>query len=109
MLIKTRTELPFSEITPEATYVNRRAFMRAAVAAGAGAALAGPGSPLVEDAAAQANVWPLSDVKKSDLSTTEKVNSFEDITSYNNFYEFGTDKGDPARQRRQAHGRGRGR
>jgi sulfoxide reductase catalytic subunit YedY len=97
MLIKTRTELPSSEITPEAAYVNRRAFMRAALAAGAGAALAAPGSPLVGDAAAQANVWPLTGVTKSDLSTTEKVNTFEDITTYNNFYEFGTDKGDPAR------------
>ena len=97
MLIKTRTELPYSEITPEATYLNRRAFMRAAVAAGAGAALAWPGSPLAGEAAAQGNVWPLSTVKKSDFSTTEKVNSFEDITGYNNFYEFGTDKGDPAR------------
>ena len=95
MLIKTRTELPYSEITPEATYLNRRAFMRAAVAAGAGAALAWPGSPLAGEAAAQGNVWPLSTVKKSDLSTTEKVNSFEDITGYNNFYEFGTDKEDP--------------
>jgi len=97
MLITTRTELPYSAITPEATYLNRRSFMRAAVAAGAGAALAWPGSPLAGEAAAQANVWPLSNVKKSDLSTTEKVNSFEDITGYNNFYEFGTDKGDPAR------------
>ena len=35
-------------------------------------------------------------VKQSSYSTTEKTNSFKDITSYNNFYELGTDKGDPA-------------
>jgi sulfoxide reductase catalytic subunit YedY len=97
MLIKTQTELPSSEITPEATYVNRRAFMRAAIAAGAGAALAAPGSPLVDDAAAQANVWPLTGATKSPFSSAEPINKFEDITGYNNFYEFGTDKGDPAR------------
>src|SRR5260370_12303418 len=34
---------------------------------------------------------------KSPFSTTEKQNSYEDVTHYNNFYEFGTDKGDPAK------------
>ena len=98
MLIKTRPELPSSEITPESVYVNRRTFMRAAIAAGAGAALAAPGTPLVPDASAQAgNVWPIANAAKSPLSTNEKVNAFEDITGYNNFFEFGTDKGDPAR------------
>jgi sulfoxide reductase catalytic subunit YedY len=98
MLIKTRTELPSSEITPEALYVNRRTFMRAALAGGAGAALAGAGSTLVAGAAdPMKNVWPLTGAAKSPFSTTEKQNSFEDITSYNNFYEFGMDKGDPAR------------
>jgi methionine sulfoxide reductase catalytic subunit len=98
MLIKTHPELPSSEITPESVYVNRRTFMRAAIAAGAGVALATPGTPLVTDAGAQTgNVWPISNAAKSALSTNEKVNAFEDITGYNNFYEFGTDKGDPAR------------
>jgi sulfoxide reductase catalytic subunit YedY len=98
MLLKTRPEIPSSEITPESVYVNRRTFMRAAIAAGAGAALTVPGTPLVKDASAQAgNVWPIANAAKSPLSTNEKVNAFEDITGYNNFYEFGTDKGDPAR------------
>ena len=95
MLIKTRAELPSSEITPEGLYVNRRTFMRAAIAAGAGAALAGTGSAV--EGADPKNVWPLTGAAKSPFSTTEKQNSFEDITSYNNFYEFGMDKGDPAR------------
>ena len=98
MLIRTRPELPSSEITPESVYVNRRTFMRAAIAAGAGAALTAPGTALVGDASAQAgNVWPIANATKSPLSTNEKVNAFEDITGYNNFYEFGTDKSDPAR------------
>jgi methionine sulfoxide reductase catalytic subunit len=93
MLIKTRAELPSSEITPEALYVNRRAFMRAALAAGAGAALAGGESAVVVGAAdPMKNVWPLTGAAKSPFSTTEKQNSFEDITTYNNFYEFGLDK-----------------
>jgi sulfoxide reductase catalytic subunit YedY len=93
MLIKNRPDLPSSEITPESVYVNRRAFMRAAVAAGAGAVLAAE-APLE---AAAADGQPLPNVGKSAFSTTEKVNSLEDITGYNNFYEFGTDKSDPAR------------
>ena len=98
MLIRTRPELPSSEITPESVYVNRRAFMRAAIVAGAGAALIGPGSsPLVAATVQNGGVWPITDAAKSPLSTTEKVNAFEDITGYNNFYEFGTDKSDPAR------------
>ncbi len=42
-------------------------------------------------------MWPIANAAKSPLSTNEKVNAFEDITGYNNFFEFGTDKGDPAR------------
>jgi len=98
MLIRTRSELPSSEITPEAVYVNRRTFMRAAIVAGAGAALAGTESRVRAAAVGQnGGVWPIANAAKSPLSTTEKVNAFEDITGYNNYYEFGTDKTDPAR------------
>ena len=38
----------------------------------------------------------MSDLHKSSFSTSEKLNSFKDITNYNNFYELGTDKSDPA-------------
>ncbi len=74
MLIRRSSGIPSSEITPESVFINRRAFMGAAVA-GAAAALS-PGSLLAEQ--------------------QEKPNTFEEITEYNNFYEFGTDKGDPA-------------
>ena len=79
MLIKKPSDIPPSEITPEAVYLNRRTFMLGA----AGLLLS------AETLAALA-------AKKSTLSTGEPLNSLKDITSYNNFYEFGTDKADPA-------------
>jgi sulfoxide reductase catalytic subunit YedY len=101
MLIKTRPELPSSEITPESVYVNRRAFMRTALAGGAGIALGAGSAEALGSAVAPAqagNVWPITNAAKSPFSVQgEAINSFEDITGYNNFYEFGTDKTDPAR------------
>jgi methionine sulfoxide reductase catalytic subunit len=96
MLIKTRPEIPSREITDERHYLNRRAFMRASAAAAVGAAgtaFTAPGL-LAQDA----GLAPLSDVRKSPLSTTgEALTDYDAITSYNNFYEFGTDKSDPKR------------
>src|SRR6185295_7142954 len=79
-----------SEITPEGAYLNRRALLAAAVAAGLV-----PSIMSSEAATLPAN-GELADVKKWPDSTTDKVNSFQDITTYNNYYEFGTGKGDPA-------------
>ncbi|HEY9102012.1 protein-methionine-sulfoxide reductase catalytic subunit MsrP [Chitinimonas sp.] len=78
-----------SEITPEGVYLNRRDWMQGA----AGLALA---SLLPAEAAATAPGITLPTFYKSRYSTAEDKNSYEQITSYNNFYEFGTDKGDPA-------------
>ncbi|WP_096361818.1 protein-methionine-sulfoxide reductase catalytic subunit MsrP [Sulfuricaulis limicola] len=80
-----------SEITPKEIYLNRRRFLReaaAVAAAGASAALL----PCVTQAGQK-----IPNARKSPLSTGEKPTSVQDITSYNNFYEFGTDKKDPAR------------
>lgn len=91
MLIRTTPTIPTREITDEAVYVNRRAFIRASIGAAAGG-VAGALLP-VDEAEAQPVI---PNVRKGSLSTTgEALNSFEDITSYNNFYEFGTDKSDP--------------
>ena len=91
MLIRTTPTIPTREITDERLYLDRRAFLRASVGVAAGG-VAGALLP-TDEAFAQAAI---PNVKKSGLSTTgEKLNTFEDITSYNNFYEFGTDKGDP--------------
>ena len=93
MLIKTEEKIPYSEITKRSDYLGRRDFLKAAgmtaVALTAGAELISP---------ARAAAGTKLDFKKSDLSTHgEALTPFKDITSYNNFYEFGTDKDDPAR------------
>jgi len=96
MLIKKPADIKSIEITPKELYLNRRQFIvgAAGLAGSAGAALAGFdlfGMP----ARAQAGE-KLLNIKKGPYSTDEKQNSFKDITSYNNFYELGVDKGDPA-------------
>ncbi len=83
--------IPSSEITPEETYVNRRQFIRAAAAMGIGMA-ANHAFPSVVRAQDR---WPQG--KKGPYDTDEKVSTFQEITTYNNFYEFGTDKADPAK------------
>jgi sulfoxide reductase catalytic subunit YedY len=78
MLIRKPSDIPSSEITPESVYINRRNFI-ASVAAGTVAAVV-PGEVSARHAGGEAQ---------------DKLNSWEDITTYNNFYEFGTRKGDP--------------
>ena len=95
MLIKQAPDIRSSEITPERVYRNRREFIRTASGAVAGAMAAGAAfGPEAGRVEAQE---PIPDLRKSPFSTDEALNSFEDITTYNNFYEFGLDKGDPAR------------
>ncbi len=94
MLIRTPSDFRWSDVTPKETYLRRREFIRAATAGAVGAAgaLAFPWT----EADAQTGA-KLPNVAKSPLSTTdEKVNPYKDITSYNNFYEFGTEKGEPS-------------
>jgi sulfoxide reductase catalytic subunit YedY len=101
MLIKSAPDVRESEVTPERWYLRRREFLSVA---GSTAAIAatnalGPvftGTPTVQ--AQNPAAQKLTDLKKSALSVTdEKLNSYRDVTTYNNFYEFGLDKGDPAR------------
>jgi methionine sulfoxide reductase catalytic subunit len=94
MLIKTQSEVSYSEITPKAAYLNRRSFLVAGGMAGAalsvGKLISGMSSPL------SALAGTKLDFKKSDLSTHgEDLTPLKDITTYNNFYEFGTEKSDP--------------
>src|ERR1700744_6310339 len=96
MLIKKPSDIPSSEITPKSTYMSRRNFIVGAAAAGA--ALAG-GLYLREhsdnSSDVQASGVKLAGVVKSPFSTTETATSFKDITNYNNYYEFSTDKYEP--------------
>ena len=87
MLIRHAPDLTPSEITPREVYLDRRHLLAGAVGLLAGGAL---GSGPSEAA-------PLGPLAKSAFSTDEKMTSKKDITSYNNFYECGTDKADPAR------------
>ena len=94
MLIKRTPAMRSSEITDERDYLRRRDFLKAASGAAlAAAAAALPGRPLRAATAQE----PLAPIAPSPFSTDERWNSFRDITSYNNFYEFGTEKEDPAR------------
>ncbi len=96
MLIRRPPEFPSSAITSKDKYLNRRRFLRGAAAAGAAALAAEKLSNIILPRARVFADTKLATVK-SPLSTTgEQLTSLEDITHYNNFYEFGVNKGDPA-------------
>jgi sulfoxide reductase catalytic subunit YedY len=83
MLIKKPDDLRSSEITPESLYYDRREFLRAAGLLGIAAATLG-------------HVEPANAATQDGQQLKDELTPFEDVTTYNNFYEFGTDKSDPA-------------
>ena len=92
MLIKKPPDTRPSEITSETNYLNRRDFIRAgAIAGGSLIAPTAMSAVIPEQRLAR-----LAGVSDSPFSTDEAPNSFEDISTYNNFYEFGLGKDDPA-------------
>src|SRR6185312_3839968 len=105
MLIKRPNDVASSEITDERLYLRRREFLQFGVGlmgAAAGGVLAACGNDMNEDAsAAPAAVGPpqspIAGVTKKMVTTNDPLNTFEQITSYNNFYEFGIPKDSPAR------------
>jgi sulfoxide reductase catalytic subunit YedY len=99
MLIKRACDIPPSEITPKKVYLRRREFLRAAALAGVGATLGGAavGGAVLPGHAEAAAREPIPNLRRSRFSTDEPPTSLDDITSYNNFYELGTDKSDPKR------------
>jgi methionine sulfoxide reductase catalytic subunit len=98
MLIKLSHAHPFrpSEITPEAVYTDRRRFLMKMGLGGGGVALAGY-EPSPANAATEVALASLNAKRKRELAGGENVTAYEDITHYNNYYEFGTGKEDPAR------------
>jgi methionine sulfoxide reductase catalytic subunit len=90
MLIKRPSDIVPSEITSRQWYLNRRAFIRNAAALTGGVLLPSI-APLPTRAAAR-----LEGVKKAAVTLNETPTPLKDVTGYNNFYEFGTDKADPA-------------
>jgi sulfoxide reductase catalytic subunit YedY len=93
MLIKRAPDLRYSDITDERLYLRRREFLQAA-AIPAVAALAGWSSA---PAFASSGQDALPNVRKGVVALNEALTPWEDVTTYNNFYEFGMDKSDPAR------------
>src|SRR5579862_133249 len=85
MIIRKPADIRYSEVTPQEVYLNRRRFLTAGSAVLGALALPSMGL------AAKLNV-----AAKSPFSTTEKQSTLEDITHYNNYYEFGTGKEEPA-------------
>jgi len=88
MIIKHPSDIPPSEITSKEVYLKRRYFMQAT----AGLALA----PLFGNVQAGYGNKPLSFTVNKTMSTTEDLTEYKDVTHYNNYYEFGTDKYSPA-------------
>ncbi len=100
MLIKSSdpSNPPGSEITPETVYRDRRRWLAAAGIGAASAGLVGVFGSGAALARADARSSPASlEAKRGPFSTMERQTSFQDASTYNNFYEFGTDKSDPAR------------
>lgn len=92
MLIQKSPKIKSSEITTEKEYLNRRSFVKYSLAS---AGLAAVNSTPLFASTDETDYPELKKVNKSTYSTGEKANSWDNITTYNNFYEFGTGKGDP--------------
>jgi sulfoxide reductase catalytic subunit YedY len=86
MLIRKPADLRYSDVTPKQFYLNRRRFLAAGSAIAGAWALPTPAGAITK----------IDNVKKSGYTVNEKITSRADITSYNNYYEFGTDKADPS-------------
>jgi len=93
MLIRKPSDIVPSEITPASVYKKRRTFIKAAAAVGAISAFPAA-RQLIDMPEAQA-AMKLAPLGKSPFSASEEQTPYDDVTSYNNFYEFGTGKGDP--------------
>jgi len=94
MSVKPRNRIRPSDITPEATWHARRSFL--AGLAGAGLATLAPAGRTQDVVTVNLVPRPLQFKRNAKFSTAEKMNSWAEVTGYNNFYEFGTGKEDPA-------------
>jgi sulfoxide reductase catalytic subunit YedY len=90
MLVKPAPSIRSAEITDRAVYLRRREFIQAAMGGTLGA-LAG-----AVVAAQTATRQKLANVRKGPFGTTEELTPYDDVTTYNNFYEFGVDKDSPS-------------
>jgi methionine sulfoxide reductase catalytic subunit len=87
MLIRKPADLRHPDVTPKQFYLNRRRFLAAGSAIAGAWALPTPAGATMK----------LNNVTKSSYTVNEKITPLADITTYNNYYEFGTEKDDPSR------------
>ena len=95
MLIKRPNDVLSSEITDESVYLKRRELLKRAGLVTAGALAGHSVFAAASEEGPSGRI--LTDIRKSPLSTDEPANSWRDVTTYNNYYEFGTGKEDPYR------------
>jgi sulfoxide reductase catalytic subunit YedY len=96
MLIRRSSAWTYSDITPKSVYLNRRRFLRGMGLAGT-AALLGKGIYDLTLGPTSAFASTKLTTVKGPFTTDEKATPYNDVTHYNNFYEFGADKSDPAK------------
>src|SRR6266571_1681 len=96
MLIKHEPALALADITPKDVYFNRRNFLRGLGIAGAAAVVGKRFASILSPSTTAFAGTKLTTIK-SNYRVDEKISSENDVTHYNNFYEFGSDKGDPAK------------
>src|SRR5436190_887167 len=96
MLIKKANDIPSSEITPKSMYLNRRKFLAAMGIAGVAVAGAKGVFELGSSSDRAYAAEKIPNLQKSSFSTNEKVTSMDTVTHYNNYYEFSTEKDEPA-------------
>ncbi len=97
MPIRYAQTIATSEITPREAFSRRRRFIKLAGRAAMAAAAGGAGTLFAQDGR------KLDAVLNRDFSTLERQTEYKDVTTYNNFYEFGTDKSEPAKNARRLH------
>jgi methionine sulfoxide reductase catalytic subunit len=95
MLIKRADDIRSSEITSKSLYLNRRKFLAATGLLGAAAV---GGETLLQLTAGKTAhaAEAISNLQKSEFSTSEKITPAQTVTHYNNYYEFSTEKEEPA-------------
>ena len=96
MLIKKAEVIRSSEITPRSLYLNRRQFLGGAAIAGIAAASGIGLREIIAPSTVALAGTKIEGLKKSPLSTSETITPFKDVASYNNYYEFSTEKDEPA-------------
>ena len=96
MLIKKAEDIRYSEVTPKSLYLNRRKFLASIGMAGAAAAVGVGTREIISPQRTVLAGNKIEGIKKSSFSTTETITPYKDVTHYNNYYEFGTEKDEPA-------------